>query len=546
MIIPISTNTTIATCIQIQVGDIRQHSLPRLHAHQGGPSRTLTGARAECRDYRVRHGSVCPTARWLALALSADRACLRAAGAGERPRRGARSCVPPPRRREHRRASSPSSDAVRTPTATIAERAGPRARSVVRRRCPGRYSSPTTRSTIERASRWPSSTVSSSDARADRHRRDRDRRQHALLGLLGAAALLAACVPGQATARPTPGRRANPRDYAAFVAYLAARYGTRAGRDRGLERARPGQRRLLRRARQGPALRGGAARRLPRDQAGQPGRAGARRLARGLQRRLPARPLRRRHQGLLRRPRGALLQPHARPRCARSTKRSSPTATARRCGSTSSAGAAAGRASGSSRNRRASRPDPGANLAQHDPRARAHPLRRGGGASTSSQDSAAEDFGVLSRRAAPASPPSARSRGVLRSPFGAVSPRDAEPCASRARASSPAAPAPSATSCSSKPSRARAALPGAVHARPLQPLLDPAAARARHARPARARLPVLDRAGARRRRGPSEHSSAADLGRRRARRSRHSALRKSATSVSARIFRSSPSDQWAM
>ncbi len=78
--------------------------------------------------------------------------------------------------------------------------------------------------------------------------------------------------------------------------------------------------------------------------------------------------------------------------------------------------------------------------------------------------------------------------------------------------------------------RLRAALQGAVHARPLQPLLDPAAAGVGHTRPDGAHLPVL--AGQRPRR-QAQHLS-------------YSALCSNAPKVSARIFRSSVSDQWAM
>ena len=78
-----------------------------------------------------------------------------------------------------------------------------------------------------------------------------------------------------------------------------------------------------------------------------------------------------------------------------------------------------------------------------------------------------------------------------------------------------------------------------VHARPLQPLLDRAAARARHA----AACACASISTGRARRAPPSAASESGTGRRRA---RHSALRNSATSVSARIFMSRPSDQWAM
>ena len=81
----------------------------------------------------------------------------------------------------------------------------------------------------------------------------------------------------------------------------------------------------------------------------------------------------------------------------------------------------------------------------------------------------------------------------------------------------------------------RASLPSAVRARSLQPLLHQATQRARQPRPARARLPVL---GRRRQSSPAQQL--------RLRPGSYSASRNSATSVRARIFKSRPSDQWAM
>jgi len=123
-----------------------------------------------------------------------------------------------------------------------------------------------------------------------------------------------------------------------------------AGRNRNLERARPVKRSVLRGPQQGRSLRGDAACGIPGDQASQPERDGPRRLARGLQRRVPARAIRGGHQGLLRRAGSTTSRS---PRCARSTKHSWPTATPPRCGWTSSAGPAAGHGARSSRNRAA-------------------------------------------------------------------------------------------------------------------------------------------------------------------------------------------------
>ncbi len=121
-----------------------------------------------------------------------------------------------------------------------------------------------------------------------------------------------------------------------------------AGGDRDLERARSGERTVLRRSAQGRSLRGAAACRVSRDQAGGAGGPRARRLAGRLQRRVPARPLRRGHQGLLRRAVGALLQPHA------GVPALDPRSPARLGRSHAAvAGRAAGRANGCSRTRRA-------------------------------------------------------------------------------------------------------------------------------------------------------------------------------------------------
>ncbi len=79
--------------------------------------------------------------------------------------------------------------------------------------------------------------------------------------------------------------------------------------------------------------------------------------------------------------------------------------------------------------------------------------------------------------------------------------------------------------------RQHASLSGAVHARPLQPLLARIAPRARDEEASGTRIPVLVGTGASRR--------CAQL-------VPHSATWKSATKVSARIFRSRPSDQCAM
>ena len=147
--------------------------------------------------------------------------------------------------------------------------------------------------------------------REGRHQGDRNRRQHTLLGLLGPG-IPAAQVCGGAVNRSK--RLASTRTVRVRSLRRLPRHALRQapGGDRGVERARPGQRSLLRGAGKTTALRRRPACGLPCDQAGQPEREGARRLARRLQRRLPARTLRSRHQGLLRRSGGPFLHPHAR------------------------------------------------------------------------------------------------------------------------------------------------------------------------------------------------------------------------------------------
>ena len=261
--------------------------------------------------------------------------------------------------------------------------------------------------------------------RAGRDQGDHDRRQHALLGILGAPPqLLAGCSAVAAERSRARGRRGEPADYAAFVAYPGRALRHPAGGDRGLERARPGQRSIFRGPRQTGTLRGAAARRLPGDQGREPQRAGARRLARGLERRVPARALRGRHQGLLRRPRGPLLHADARLACARSTKSSSPTATTRRCGSTSSAGAAAGRGEDRAgtglrdrgRRRRANITNTLRSLART-------PVRRGRGRATSCSDSPAKNSACSSASGARKPSFAALRQPLLANPFGRDQPR---------------------------------------------------------------------------------------------------------------------------
>ncbi len=151
---------------------------------------------------------------------------------------------------------------------------------------------------------------------------------------------------------------------------------------------------------------------------------------------------------------------------------------------------------------------------------------------TSCRTPRAEDFGVLTRRAARASRRSRRSRARWPPRSGSISPVTLRLRRSGASVvASGSAPVGDYMQLEAFQGKT-AALPGAVHAGPLQPLLAHAALGARHARPARARLPVLEPASARPPRRTSERA--------------HSALRNSATTVSARIFRSRPSDQWAM
>ena len=120
------------------------------------------------------------------------------------------------------------------------------------------------------------------------------------------ASLLRACDPGSGGPGPTHGRRASRATYAAFVAYLAQRYGTSWPRSKsGTSPIRP-----TNATSPGPKSRSATPRccapPTPRSSRSTP-MSGARRLARRVQRRVPARPLRRRHQGLLRRPGRSLL-----------------------------------------------------------------------------------------------------------------------------------------------------------------------------------------------------------------------------------------------
>jgi len=125
------------------------------------------------------------------------------------------------------------------------------------------------------------------------------------------SSLLKACSPGGTNkAASWPPRE--PAAYAAFVAYLAQRYANGPRGDRNMERARPGQRSLLR----GPekpqryaAILRAAYPAIKRVNPRVPVLAGS--LV-GSQRHFPSRALRRRDQGLLRRPVRALLQPRAR------------------------------------------------------------------------------------------------------------------------------------------------------------------------------------------------------------------------------------------
>ena len=144
--------------------------------------------------------------------------------------------------------------------------------------------------------------------------------------------------------RPTRGRRRDPAAYAAIAASWRARYGTRLAAIEVWNEPDQANERVFRRARKGAALRRDAARGLPGDQAGQPERDGAGGLARRLQRRVPARAVRARASRATTTGWRCTSTTSRSPRCARSTKCRSRTATRRRCGWTSSAGAAAGRA----------------------------------------------------------------------------------------------------------------------------------------------------------------------------------------------------------
>ena len=114
---------------------------------------------------------------------------------------------------------------------------------------------------------------------------------------------------------------------------------------------------------------------------------------------------------------------------------------------------------------------------------------------TSCRTSGNDQFGVVTTRGAHKPSFSALSK-VLASPFGPLSPGDAEPAQGRRHGDRQRLRAGRRLHAPGSLPGQRAAIPGAVHAEPLQPLLAGAAKRARHAQPARARLSAVGRARA--------------------------------------------------
>ena len=248
---PIRTNTTIAICIQIQVGDMASN---RVVARPGECRRPSAGARLSCRDdgtrahfargprtrlaARPRRLLLCWRSRWCRAWLAP--ASRGAAGAGAHA-----SSTAPLGGVNMRRC--PATTSLAGADQEIAAAHALHAK-VVRVEVPWSVLEPRgaepDRRTRPRVRRPPD------ERRAGgRHRRDRDGRQHAVLGVLGAGVAASKHAPPDTRARPTPGRRAIPRLRGLRrLPRPALRHD--AGRDRGLERARPGQRSLLRRARQ--------------------------------------------------------------------------------------------------------------------------------------------------------------------------------------------------------------------------------------------------------------------------------------------------------
>ena len=352
------------------------------------------------------------------------------------------------------------------------------------------------------------------------------------------ASLRSSCVPRRSEQGQLVAARA-PLDYAAFVAYLAQRYGDHLAAievwnepDQANELYFAGPHKAERYA----ALLTAA---YPAIKQADPRVHGARGLARRLQRSVPARAVRRRHQGLLRRARGPLLHAHARraardPRSAARQRRHD-AAVARRVRLEQLLAARR-----SSRNRRASRAARRRRTsATSSARSRTRPYVAAA-VVFKLQDSSGEDFGVLTA--------ARRAQALLRALCAACSShRSGSPSrvtlslrSARRRRRGQRLGTGRRLHAAGSPSARRPALP-----RDCSRSTASTATRWRcprvlgTQRPAGAGLSALD--GHRPRR-QQEHLSE----RRAPTPARHSALRSSATNVSARIFTSRPSDQLAM
>ena len=103
--------------------------------------------------------------------------------------------------------------------------------------------------------------------RSGAHQGRGDGREHPVLGVLGAGAVLHGCASGDSDgAGSWP--PSDDRTLRGGACRARAALRREADGDRGLERARPGQRRLFRRSGKGREVRGAAARGVPGDQAG--------------------------------------------------------------------------------------------------------------------------------------------------------------------------------------------------------------------------------------------------------------------------------------
>jgi polysaccharide biosynthesis protein PslG len=221
-IIPITTNTTIAICVQIQVGDMAEDSLARawVPGESAGAHRARTAAPRAVYDYRIemtRRLRESTVALMLALCMLAW--LPPATGAKTAPS-ALRSTTAP--------LGGVNIVGVGAEPLSEADRAIAQARAlhakVVRTGVPWSVLEPAAPGQIEpRALAFADRLVS--DAAADGIRVIMLVYSSPCWASSAPAALLRQCINGSGQANGWPPR--NPTDYAAFVAYLAQRYGTR-------------------------------------------------------------------------------------------------------------------------------------------------------------------------------------------------------------------------------------------------------------------------------------------------------------------------------